>query len=302
MASREEVERFISAIRADEALRGEVERAILHARLLQLPDQVGELTEAVRRLVAVTTEHTERLDRIDEALERLVAVTTEHGEQLARLVAVTTEHTERLDRIDEALERLVAVSTEHGEQLARLVAVTTEHTERLDRIDEALERLVAVTTEHERRLGRLEDELGDLKGDFLEDRVRTRHDDVLCDHVVGGTVLSHAQIMDLTRKPGHGLELLSVDEAKTLRQADMVLVGGRSPESNKRLSAVVEVSSRAGHHDVERARNRANILVHHGHTCLAIVVTRYPIEDQWKRLADAASVIVLTVGAAADAA
>ena len=232
MASREEVERFISAIRADEALRGEVERAILHARLLQLPDQVGELTEAVRRLVAVTTEHTERLDRIDEALERLVAV----------------------------------------------------------------------TTEHERRLGRLEDELGDLKGDFLEDRVRTRHDDVLCDHVVGGTVLSHAQIMDLTRKPGHGLELLSVDEAKTLRQADMVLVGGRSPESNKRLSAVVEVSSRAGHHDVERARNRANILVHHGHTCLAIVVTRYPIEDQWKRLADAASVIVLTVGAAADAA
>ena len=288
MASREEVERFISAIRADEALRGEVERAILHARLLQLPDQVGELTEAVRRLVAVTTEHTERLDRIDEALERLVAVTTEHGE--------------RLDRIDEALERLVAVTTEHGEQLARLVAVTTEHTERLDRIDEALERLVAVTTEHERRLGRLEDELGDLKGDFLEDRVRTRHDDVLCDHVVGGTVLSHAQIMDLTRKPGHGLELLSVDEAKTLRQADMVLVGGRSPESNKRLSAVVEVSSRAGHHDVERARNRANILVHHGHTCLAIVVTRYPIEDQWKRLADAASVIVLTVGAAADAA
>ena len=267
MASREEVERFISAIRADEALRGEVERAILHARLLQLPDQVGELTEAVRRLVAVTTEHTERLDRIDEALERLVAVTTEHGEQLARLVAVTTEHTERLDRIDEALERLVAV-----------------------------------TTEHERRLGRLEDELGDLKGDFLEDRVRTRHDDVLCDHVVGGTVLSHAQIMDLTRKPGHALELLSVDEAKTLRQADMVLVGGRSPESNKRLSAVVEVSSRAGHHDVERARNRANILVHHGHTCLAIVVTRYPIEDQWKRLADAASVIVLTVGAAADAA
>ena len=246
MASREEVERFISAIRADEALRGEVERAILHARLLQLPDQVGELTEAVRRLVAVTTEHTERLDRVDEALERLVAVTTEHGEQLARLVAVTTEH--------------------------------------------------------ERRLGRLEDELGDLKGDFLEDRVRTRHDDVLCDHVVGGTVLSHAQIMDLTRKPGHGLELLSVDEAKTLRQADMVLVGGRSPESNKRLSAVVEVSSRAGHHDVERARNRANILVHHGHTCLAIVVTRYPIEDQWKRLADAASVIVLTVGAAADAA
>ena len=232
MASREEVERFISAIRADEALRGEVERAILHARLLQLPDQVGELTEAVRRLVAVTTEHTERLDRVDEALERLVAV----------------------------------------------------------------------TTEHERRLGRLEDELGDLKGDFLEDRVRTRHDDVLCDHVVGGTVLSHAQIMDLTRKPGHGLELLSVDEAKTLRQADMVLVGGRSPESNKRLSAVVEVSSRAGHHDVERARNRANILVHHGHTCLAIVVTRYPIEDQWKRLADAASVIVLTVGAAADAA
>ena len=100
MASREEVERFISAIRADEALRGEVERAILHARLLQLPDQVGELTEAVRRLVAVTTEHTERLDRIDEALERLVAVTTEHGEQLARLVAVTTEYGVRLDRLD----------------------------------------------------------------------------------------------------------------------------------------------------------------------------------------------------------
>ena len=99
MASREEVERFISAIRADEALRGEVERAILHARLLQLPDQVGELTEAVRRLVAVTTEH---------------------GEQLARLVAVTTEHTERLDRIDEALERLVAVTTEHKVRLDRL--------------------------------------------------------------------------------------------------------------------------------------------------------------------------------------
>jgi len=145
-------------------------------------------------------------------------------------------------------------------------------------------------------------DVGDLKGDVLEDRVRARPDDFLDEHVTGGTVLSRAQVMDLARKAGQGLSLLSVDEAKALRNADLVLVGGRNPESGKRLSAVVEASSRAGRHDVERARNRADILSRHGHTCLAIVVTRYPMEDQWRRLAEEASVVVLTVGSIADAA
>ena len=226
MASREEVERFISAIRADEALRGEVERAILHARLLQLPDQVGELTEAVRRLVAVTTEH---------------------GEQLARLVAVTTEHTERLDRIDEALERLVAV--------------TTEHTERLDRIDEALERLVAVTTEHKVRLDRLDGRFANFEGNDYERFVRENASSVLSRVGHGLRRIRVVDKSDLADRLDDALDegRITQDERDSAARADVVATAV-DRETGETVYVVAEASVTLHDDDVVRARSRSAIV------------------------------------------
>jgi outer membrane murein-binding lipoprotein Lpp len=148
----------------------------------------------------------------------------------------------------------------------------------------------------------IKDDLAALKGEFFEDRLRARLDDYLGDHIVGASVLSWPQIWELTRKASFGLSLLTQEEARALKLADLVLVHGRRLGSDKRVSAVVEASYRVGRHDFERARSWADILVRHGHDCLAIVVTNHPVEQQWARLAEEMGVTVVVIGSRTDAA
>ena len=148
----------------------------------------------------------------------------------------------------------------------------------------------------------IKDDLAALKGEFFEDRLRARLDDYLGDHIVGASVLSWPQIWELTRKASFGLSLLTQEEARALKLADLVLVHGRRLGSDKRVSAVVEASYRVGRHDFERARSWADILVRHGHSCLAIVVTNHPVEQQWARLAEEMGVTVVVIGSRTDAA
>ena len=148
----------------------------------------------------------------------------------------------------------------------------------------------------------LKADVGQIKGDLLEDVVKSRPDDYLYEYVVGGTVLSRAQVMDLSRKASHGLTVLTTDEARALREADVVLVGGRNPETGKRVSVVAEISARVGCSDIERARIRADIVAEHGHTCVAMVVARNRVEDRWVRLAGELGVAVIMAGSEVDAA
>lgn len=231
-ASREEVLRFIAALKADESLREEVERAILSEKLLAVPEQLAKLAAEVTKLTAAVHE----------------------------LMVIVQSHSERLDRIETDVRDL---KTDVGE---------------------------------------LKTDVGDLKGDLLEQRLRTAPDDYLYEHVVGGTALTKAQVTQLARERAYGLSPLGMDDMKDLREADLVVVGGHHPETRERISAVVEASSRAGRLDVERARRRADILARHGHRVVAVVVARYPLDEQWRRLAEETGVHIHIAGGDARAA
>lgn len=224
-ASREEVLRFIAALKADESLREEVERAILSEKLLAVPEQLAKFAAEVTKLTAAVHE----------------------------LMVIVQSHSERLDRIETDVRDLKT-------------------------------------------------DVGDLKGDLLEQRVRTAPDDYLYEHVVGGTALTKAQVTQLARERAYGLSPLGMDDMKDLREADLVVVGGHHPETRERISAVVEASSRAGRLDVERARRRADILARHGHRVVAVVVARYPLDEQWRRLAEETGVHIHIAGGDARAA
>ncbi len=143
----------------------------------------------------------------------------------------------------------------------------------------------------------LKDDVGEIKGDILEDRVRMRPDDYLYDFIEAGTSLTRAEVIGLSRNGTNGLSLLTTKEAKDLKDADLVIVGGHDPETRARLSAVVEVSVRAGRSDIERARRRADILALHGHRTVAIVVARHHLDQRWLELASESDVHVVVVGA-----
>ena len=149
-------------------------------------------------------------------------------------------------------------------------------------------------------VGGLEAELDLLGSSVLMLRLRDHHDDYLYQHIDGGTVLRRSEMLGLSRRAGHGLSLLSTEEAKSLQRADLVVIDGRDPETGQRLSAVVEASNRVGRRDIERARGWADILVRHGQSCVALVVTNYAPSEEWARLAEEAGVAIVVIGANAD--
>ena len=114
------------------------------------------------------------------------------------------------------------------------------------RVDEGLREQAEV--------GGLKAELNLLGSSVLMLRLRNHHDDYLYQQIDGGTVLRRSEMLGLSRRAGHGLSLLSTEEAKLLQRADLVVIGGRDPETGQRLSAVVEASNRVGRRDIERAQ------------------------------------------------
>ena len=86
--SPEDVERFIEAVRADDALRARVEQAILSGRLLHLPDSVDA---GFRRLEDAIATLTEAVNSRFSTLEDAVAETNRNVALLAGSVSVLVD-------------------------------------------------------------------------------------------------------------------------------------------------------------------------------------------------------------------
>src|SRR5207247_621273 len=76
--------------------------------------------------------------------------------------------------------------------------------------------------------------------------------------------------LDEMLEPAVDLDRLSEDEVKEVLHSDVV-VRGRRREDGSEVYLVVEVSSRVGPDDVERAARRAEILSRSGVASLAVV-------------------------------
>ncbi len=222
--------------------------------------------------------------------EKLLSMPAQLADLATTLAAFMRATDERFAQVDKHFERLEAT-------LAAFMRATDERFAQVDKHFERLEAtLAAFMRATDERFERLEADLGTVKGDLLEDRVKTRPDDVLYEFIEAGTVLTRAQITALSRERAYGLSQMSLDEAKDLREADVVIVAGHAPSTRSRISAVVEVSSRVGYSDIERARRRSQILARHGHTSLAIVVARHELPENLVHLAGESGVEVVVVG------
>ncbi|MGH9064729.1 MAG: hypothetical protein ACRD0L_12295 [Acidimicrobiales bacterium] len=143
----DEVRRFIRAIRADDDLRSEVERAILSRRLLDVPDQLASLVEVVR---ALTDQMNQRFDQVDRRFEQV----DQRFEQVDQ----------RFDQVDQRFDQV----DRRLDQVDR----------RLDQDDRRLDQVENQLKEGRRQLGQLgstigvftEEEAGDVLRGVAEDR------------------------------------------------------------------------------------------------------------------------------------
>jgi septal ring factor EnvC (AmiA/AmiB activator) len=191
----------------------------LIALLEARPDWRAEL----RRLVL-----SDELLRLPEEMRELVAIVRDLAEQMRRSEARLGQVEERLDKVEVRLDKVEV---------------------RLDKVEVRLDKV-------EVRLERVEDQVGDLRGNDLERRVRERP------HIYVGKYVRWARLIgddDLFALLNEAMTAgrITDEQADDIERLDAV-VEGQVGEQKTYLA--VEVSSTVSDYDVERAVRRAAAL------------------------------------------
>ncbi|MGB9758204.1 MAG: hypothetical protein ACPLZE_07110 [Candidatus Bipolaricaulaceae bacterium] len=188
----------------------------------------------------------------------LVRILEEHPEWRAELRRLLLS--EELLRLPELVERL-------GERIERLEAAVEELVGAHIRAEERLTRLEEVMARAEERLGRIEGDMAHLKGWSLEWRYREKAPAYF------GRVARELHPLppeELAELLGKAVDqgLLAEEEMGQVLETDLVIRGLRNGEE---IWLVVEISWGIGVADVERAKERAEILARAGLRALAVV-------------------------------
>lgn len=228
--------------------RTQLRRHVLDAELLELPALVRRLAEAQVQTEQRLTQLTDRVDRLTE--------------QVTSLVEAQARQEQRLDRL--------------VEQVAALVEAQTRTERRLDRLTE---QIAALTTQAQD----LVSDVGSLKGDMFELRVRTHAASYFGYlarrlRVLDNTFL--ADLLDDAVDEGR----LSGKERDDVLQTDIVL-SGRRREDEVAVYLVVEMSVGVGLNDVVRATERSATLARLGRPAMPVVAGQFssPEADQLAR-------------------
>jgi len=200
--------------------------ALLEAR----PDWRAEL----RRLVI-----SDELLRLPEEMRELVAVVRDLAEQMRRSEARLGQVEGRLDEVEGRLGQVEGRLDKVEERLGQVEG-------RLDKVEERLDKV-------EVRLGRVENQVGDLRGNDLERRVRERPHIYLGKYVRRARLVSDDDLFALLDE-AMAADRITKEQADDIERLDAV-VEGRAGEQKTYLA--VEVSSTVSDYDVERAVRRA---------------------------------------------
>lgn len=221
-------------------------------------------------------------------LDRLLGLLREHPERQAQLRSLAAD--EAVARLSSAIERLTQAQGDTEQRVAGLagrvdaLAQAQQATER--RID-ALAQAQQRTEEQLARLGSRVDQLVQaiqalteqmsavvgyvdwLRGDVIERRYRERPHTYL--HTVARRMhLLSARELDDLLEPAVDSGLLTADEAGEIRAADGVFEGRRVSDRAD-VYVVLEASFGVGLGDVQRARQRADLLGRLGVDTMAVV-------------------------------
>jgi hypothetical protein len=213
-------------------------------------------------------------------------------QQVAELRAQTEQRFQELieaqRRTEEQVATLTAAQRRTEEQVAALTVQVTELTTAQQRIEGQIAALTRVVRT-------LVDDVGELKGDNLENRYRTKVYAFFSRLIRRAHVLSADELTTLLDEALDN-RTLSEAEADEIALADLV-VRGKRREDGTEVYLVVEVSWGVGPKDVERAAERAALLAKLGPPALPVVAGR-KITPDGKRLARTQHVWQLTDGRA----
>jgi hypothetical protein len=171
--------------------------------------------------------------------------------ELRRLVL-----SDELLRLPEEMRELVAIVRDLAEQMRRSEARLGQVEERLDKVEGRLGQVEERLDKVEVRLERVEDQVGDLRGNDLERRVRERP------HIYVGKYVRRARLIgddDLFALLNEAMTAgrITDEQADDIERLDAV-VEGQVGEQKTYLA--VEVSSTVSDYDVERVVRRAAAL------------------------------------------
>jgi hypothetical protein len=209
-------------------------------------------------------------------LVRLLEERPEWRRELRRLVL-----TDELLALPEQMASLRAVTDQRFQELAQQVAELAEaqrHTERhIAELAEAQKRVEGQFTELAESVRIIANDMGELKGESLENRYRTKGFAYLSRIVRRAYVLSADELTTLVEDAVDS-GTLSDDQAKEIYAADVV-ARGRRREDGAEVYLVVEVSWGVGPDDVMRACRRAEILARTGVTVIPVVAGKWVIPE-----------------------
>ena len=244
--------------------RAALRRQVLTDELLALPEQVASLrAETERRFQELTAQVAELATAQKRTEEQVITLTA----QMATLTTQVTELVEAQRRTDGQIAELIEAQKRTDGQIVELTQVVRT----------------------------LVDDVGELKGDALENRYRNRV------FAYFGRLLRRAHVLspdELTSLLEEAVDsgALSEAEADEVALVDLV-VRGRRREDGTQVYLAVEVSWSVDLNDVERAIRRANLLAKIGTPTMPVVAGRRAT-DEAKQLARMEQVWQLTDGRA----
>ncbi|MFN3741666.1 MAG: hypothetical protein ACK4VW_03210 [Anaerolineales bacterium] len=250
--------------------RDELRYLLLTREILELPKSVAELVEAQKR-------SEERLTRLEQAVAELVEAQKRNEERLAgveerlaraeeRLAGVEerlTHAEDRLTRLEQAVVELVEAQKRNEERLARAEERLADVEERLARVEKQVQKLTV-------RVDTLTDHVNEMRGTLLEMHYQK--------HAFGffGKLIRRAQVVDLQEIWAEKIEPhLDETERENLLFLDLLIRGQARPSLAEQLGSAelwlaVEVSTTVDRRDVERARQRADLLTKAGLMAVAV--------------------------------
>jgi uncharacterized protein involved in tolerance to divalent cations len=265
----EDLNELIQAIREHPEWREALLAALLPPAVLELPAQ----------MLAFRQEHQEQMARLEHQIAMQRA---EHEEQVAALrqemQAIAKAHEERMNRIEERIEALRQEMLERIEALRQeMYAIAKAHEERMNRIEQRIAEMHAEFTEQFGRVWReidiikadikaIQDDLSVLKGRSLEDFYYRRAPAIFGRYMTGVKVLPPDELEQMLEPQAP----LSSEEADSLYDADLYVYGRRKSDRQP-VIAVLEISWVADKSDVERARERAQIIARRGFYAIPVV-------------------------------
>ena len=260
------VEQLLERIRQDPELRRQLAQLVFGPELVQFAEQIGQLTTLLGRLAETVQDGFrvigERFALVDTRLAELIRIVEELAAQQRETTNLLHALTERMDRVEQQqaatteqirllTERMERVEQQQAATTAQIQALTqriTDLTERMERVERQIAELTLVVQRHT-------DNLAQLRGWYLEVRMRDRAPAIFGIWMDATRVVPPMEVRKLVR------DTFSRSQLQRLLSADIIVSGVLDEHpATPTIWLVIEVSATVDETDVERALARAELL------------------------------------------